>query len=197
MLANIRSYLKKSGTAKIFLAAVIFLAVVWIYPVPMKHIVLWMDTSESREMAVTAQLQWDDGSGFNGDNEYVNAVVSSEVFVRIPRSAKKTAVSYRLTLQDEETDITIFDIKLNGDRIALGDFPKYIDSMDGVAVKSTSEGLVLQVTGENPSITFTSDFTRLVRKKWHMANVTRLWLSALCAIGTIWGLIYVKMEDKE
>jgi hypothetical protein len=197
MLANIRSYLKKSGTAKIFLAAVIFLAVVWIYPVPMKHIVLWMDTSESREMAVTAQLQWDDGSGFNGDQEYVNPVVSSEVFVRIPRSAKKKAVSYRLTLQDEDTDITIFDIKLNGDRISLDDFTKYIDSMDGVAVKSTSEGLVLQVTGENPSITFTSDFTRLVRKKWHMANVTRLWLSALCAIGTIWGLIYVKMEDKE
>jgi hypothetical protein len=197
MLANIKLFLKKSRIAKVLLAAVLFLAVVWLYPVPMKHIVLWMDTSESRETYVTAQMQWDDGSGYKAENEYVNAVVSSEVFVRIPRSAKKAAVSYRLTLQKEDSDITIFDIKLNGDRIPLDNFIQYIDSTDGVAVKSTSEGLVLQVNGDNPSITFTPDFTKLVRKKWHMANVTRLWLSALCAVGTIWGLIYVKMEDKE
>ncbi len=183
--------------AKVWIAALIFFAVVWLYPVHMKNIVLWMDTSEETEAMVVSRLFWDAGEGFSEERLSENAIVAQEIFARVPRKAMKEAKQYRLTLQNEGKDITIYKIKLNGDEIPAEKFLSYVESTENLELEQQGEYLVAHVQGTDPAMIFDTDFTKLVKRKWHMANVTRLWLSLAGAIATIWGLIYVKMEDKE
>lgn len=184
-------------TAKVCIAALIFFAVVWLYPVHMKNIVLWMDTSEETEAMVVSRLFWDAGEGYSEERLSENAIVAQEIFVRVPRRAMKEAKQYRLTLQNEEKDITIYKIRLNGDEISAEKFLSYVESTENLELEQQGEYLVAHVQGTDPTMTFDTNFTNLVKRKWHMANVTRLWLSIAGAIATIWGLIYVKTEDKE
>lgn len=184
-------------TAKVWIAALIFFAVVWLYPVHMKNIVLWMDTSEETEAMVVSRLFWDAGEGYSEERLSENAIVAQEIFVRVPRRAMKESKQYRLTLQNEEKDITIYKIRLNGDEISAEKFLSYVESTENLELEQQGEYLVAHVQGTDPTMTFDTNFTNLVKRKWHMANVTRLWLSLAGAIATIWGLIYVKMEDKE
>ena len=184
-------------TAKVCIAALIFFAVVWLYPVHMKNIVLWMDTSEETEAMVVSRLFWDAGEGYSEERLSENAIVAQEIFVRVPRRAMKEAKQYRLTLQNEEKDITIYKIRLNGDEISAEKFLSYVESTENLELEQQGEYLVAHVQGTDPTMTFDTNFTNLVKRKWHMANVTRLWLSIAGAIATIWGLIYVKMEDEE
>ena len=184
-------------TAKVCIAALIFFVVVWLYPVHMKNIVLWMDTSEETEAVVVSRLFWDAGEGYSEERLSENAIVAQEIFVRVPRRAMKEAKQYRLTLQNEEKDITIYKIRLNGDEISAEKFLSYVESTENLELEQQGEYLVAHVQGTDPTMTFDTNFTNLVKRKWHMANVTRLWLSIAGAIATIWGLIYVKMEDEE
>ena len=186
----------KKRTVRVSIVFLIFLIIVWIYPVHMKNIVLWMDTTESTEAYVVAQLYWDDGSGFSTDRMSENSIVSQEVFVRIPRAAKKNAMQYRLTLQNEEKDIDISEITLNADTISLERFLQLVDSTENMRLDLENGVIRAHISGENPSITFNNDFTRLVKREWHLANKTRMWLTLFGLIGFVWGLIYVKMEDK-
>ncbi|MCI5857825.1 MAG: hypothetical protein MR016_10770 [Agathobacter sp.] len=183
--------------AKIWIAAIIFFALVWLYPVHMKNIVLWMDTSEDTQAHVVAQLSWNAGDGFLEENISENAIVAQEVFVRIPWNAKKNADQYRLALLNEDKDISIYSIKLNGDEIPADSFLDYVESTENLELEQQGDRIVAHVNGSDPVMTFNADFTKLVRKKWHMANKTRLWLSLAGVIATMWGIIYVKMEDKE
>lgn len=186
----------KKKSVKLTIAFLIFLAIVWIYPVHMKNIVLWMNTTEDTEAYVVTRLMWDDGTGYATERISENAIVSQEVFVRIPRAAKKNAVQYRLIFQNEDKDITISEITLNAASILPEQFLKCVDSTENMELNLENGVIKLRVSGENPVITFNDEFTRLVKRSWHMANNTRLWLTLFGTIGFVWGLIYVKMEDE-
>ena len=79
-------------TAKVWIAALIFFAVVWLYPVHMKNIVLCMDTSEETEAMVVSRLFWDAGGGFSEERLSENAIVAQEIFVRVPRKKQNSTV---------------------------------------------------------------------------------------------------------
>lgn len=193
---KIREFISKKGYHRVFLLSALFFLLVWLYPVHMNNIVLWMDTSEETEARVNMHLEWDDGDGYVAEHVTDNAIVSQEIFVRIPRTAKKNAKQYRLSFQGLENDMTVYAIKLNADAISIEEFMNWIKDTENVIASVKDGHLVLEVTGEEPMIEFNEQFTRAVRVQWHLATKTRLWLSLLGIIGMIWGLLYVRIGNE-